>query len=161
MLVNCLSKLDMLKKLDSKVEGLDVSVSAFKPLFIFSDTQGKEYNCQTAQSFVTEFNKRFGEVLGGSTRTIGKRKFVIELLDKETIMEVEEYKKDVKVELENTTVEGETSIDIEYAKSLEEGATKKEAKDALADYAQKFDIVLQKNKSFDNMIADLEEETAA
>ena len=155
MLVNCLSKLDMLKKLELKVDGLDVSVSAFKPLFIFSDKQGIEYNCQTAQSFVQEFNKRFGETLGTGTRTIGKRKFVLDLLStdapaKEVVTPVE-TKVDIKPDM----------FDIEVAKNLEEGLSKKEAKDALADYAQKFDIVLAKNKSFDNMIADLEQEVAS
>lgn len=156
MLVNCLSKLEMLKKLDSKVVGLDVTASSFKPLFIFIDVEGNSYNCQTAQSFVQEFNKRFGETLGAATRSIGKRKFMLEFLsDEAPAKEVEavpvEDDKDVQSEM----------FDIQVAKNLEEGLSKKEAKDALADYAQKFDIVLTKNKSFDNMIADLEQEVAS
>lgn len=156
MLVNCLSKLEMLKKLDSKVVGLDVTASSFKPLFIFIDVEGNSYNCQTAQSFVQEFNKRFGETLGTCTRTIGKRKFMLEFLsDEATAKEVV----DVPVE-DNKDAQSEM-FDIQVAKNLEEGLSKKEAKDALADYAQKFDIVLTKNKSFDNMIADLEQEVAS
>lgn len=157
MLVNCLSKLDMLKKLDSKVVGLDVTASSFKPLFVFIDVEGNSYNCQTAQSFVQEFNKRFGETLGTHTRTIGKRKFVLDLLDSGTISQ-----EVIEPELVETPVGDQPEMfDIEVAKNLEEGLSKKEAKDALADYAQKFDIVLAKNKSFDNMIADLEQEVAS
>jgi len=154
MLVNCLSKLEMLKKLDSKVQGLDVTASSFKPLFIFIDVEGNSYNCQTAQSFVKEVNKRFGETLGTSTRTIGKRKFMLDFLSDDT-----PTKEVVDVPVEDNS--DSEVFNIQVAKDLEEGLSKKEAKDALADYAQKFNVVLTKNKSFDNMIADLEQEVAS
>ena len=160
MLVNCLSKLDMLKKLDSKVDGLDVTASSFKPLFIFIDTQGEVYNCQTAQSFTQEFNKRFGETLGSATRTIGKRKFVLDFLESGSPVEAKVDAPEEIIPVEKEEILDEM-FDINVAKNLEEGLSKKEAKDALADYAQKFEIVLQKNKSFDKMIADLEQEVAS
>lgn len=170
MLVNCFSKLDMLKKLESKVEGLDVTASSFQPFFSYIDSEGVLHNCQVAQTFVKEFNSQFGEILGKNTRTIGKRKFMLEFLETLSVKEspVEEDitiegsidSEGIELKDEKDTLSEENLVDMEFAKSLEEGVSKKEAKEALADYAQKFDIVLKKNKPFEDMLSDLKETSA-
>ena len=53
-----------------------------------------------------------------------------------------------------------TTIDLEYAESLKEGKSKKEAKDVLESYAKEFNIELAKNKKFEDMIEDLKDRSS-
>ena len=149
-------KMSMLKELGSRVDGLDINKSAFLPTFGFTETSGKHHLHPTATSFVEGFNRVFGEVLSSrGTQLAGGSARIITFLDKNS-SEEEESLEDT---LPDTPSEEDTdvSFDLPYAESLKLDKSKKEAKDALEAYGRTFNVELAKNKSFDNMLVDLQE----
>lgn len=154
------SKIAMLQDLEQRVEGLDLNASAFLPRFSFVTLEGKVHYCPTAMSFVESINESFGKLLDiQGTRTVsGRGKCILTFLDKDSTEESTKdiVKKEVVPETSSEDNE-EVKFDLEYANSLQEGKSKKEAKDALESYGRKFEVELNKQKSFENMLKDLQE----
>lgn len=154
------SKMSMLQDLEQRVEGLDLNTSAFLPRFSFATLEGKTFNCPNAMSFVKNVNKTFGDLLAlDGTRTVsGRGKCILTFLDKDSTEEItkDNVKKEIVPETSSKDNE-EVKLDLEYATSLQEGKSKKEAKDALESYGREFEVELNKQKSFENMLKDLQE----
>lgn len=164
------SKVTMLQDLVQRVEGLDLNASAFFPKFSFVTTKGDTFLCPNAMTFVQDFNKIFGEVLDiNGCRTVGggRGKCILTFLDKTskevtkviTPTEAEFIAEVVEEDVPETPSEEDTvpKFDLEYASSLQEGKSKKEAKGALEAYGRTLNIELNKQKSFANMIKELQE----
>lgn len=100
--------------------------------------------------------------LDEKTSTIkGNVSYLLYLKDNKGIKEIIVEPEVLVEEEDSITVEEPevqvTTIDLEYAESLKEGKSKKEAKDALESYAKEFNIELAKNKKFEDMITDLKD----
>jgi hypothetical protein len=179
------SKITMLQDLEKRVEGLDLNTSAFAPRFSFATLAGDFFNCPNAMTFVNDFNKAFGAILdinGCRTTGGGRGKCILTFLDKEvakaeaaptevTTEVVEEVVEETILALADEVVEEvvetilETAseedtapkLDLEYATSLQEGKSKTKAKLALEEYGRTLNVELNRQRTFDNMIIDLQE----
>lgn len=156
----------MLKDLDKRVEGLDVNKSAFIPFFGFVTEQGDTHLCPSTNSFVESFNKVFGDTIAlKGTQFVGSSAKIVSFLDKpEKVTMVDEVSPKTLSEVpdedkEDLVEDTPTKIDLAYAESLQEGKSKKDAKIALEEYARQFEVELNRQKSFDNMLKDLKEQS--
>lgn len=165
------NELYMLQFFGQFLPKLDVSVSARMPPFMFSyegKTQVKKGLEDTLQFFEERANLGvnvkasvqrgpfFIIFFNGEIPTPSVTKVVEEPIIKEEVKIFEDLNK------ENTLKEEEKVINLEEvmekAKSLYKEEDKKASKTELAAYAQEeFDITLNKGKTFEGMISDLEE----
>ena len=74
----------------------------------------------------------------------------------EDLFEEDTFQEDLIQEQEDNTSNG-LQFDLDYALSLQEGKSKKDAKDALELYGREFNVELAKNKKFEDMIEDLKD----
>lgn len=169
------SKKALIDALDLDTQGkIDVNQSMFLPLFGFVTKEGKQYHLPNAPAFVYQYNKCFGErVSVQHTRLAGSRSsFLVNFLNDDKSVEVlefvetsteevipEELSQEVVVEAPVETTES-VSFDKEHALTLKDKVSKKEAKEALEAYGRTLNVELNKSKTFENMLKDLEKALA-
>ena len=149
----------MLQEVAKRVEGLDVNKSAFLPQYSFVTDKGDSKLCQAPLFFVQEINKEFGELLDikGCKIAGAGGACIMSFLD---VKPVEEVKEETPVESSSEVIV-DVSFDLEYAESLEEGKSKKEAKNALERYGRTLNVELNKQKTFANMLKELQKEISS
>lgn len=174
------SKIDVIKVLAAKVEGLDTRGSAYVRGFGFATLDGSKHQCTTVNQFATSVNDVFGEVLsvphckasglfGGAIITFldnpspkvlsdeGTSETLSDALS-ESIEATETSDAPVSEDFAESILEAAAPSekpDLGYATSLQEGKSKTEAKEALEEYGRTFGIELSRSKTFANMLIDL------
>lgn len=155
------SRLALVKDLASRFEDIDASESMKMVALGFVTKDKVQHQCLNPLGFCNTINGLFGDVVcPKGTRTAGKGAYLITYTNeapkelKEMLDETVEAPVEAVVE-ETSTEEKALEFDFDYANTLREGVSKKEAKDALELYAREFGIELNKTKTFDNMLLEV------
>ena len=138
---------------------LDISTTCRLSRYSVSISGEIHFNSKLSDMLVT-LNKYLpsGKQLNTKTSTIkgsvGYLLYFKEVVN--TKVELEEVLAEKTQPKEDILTE-DLTFDLEYALSLQEGKSKKDAKDALEIYGRKFNVELAKNKKFEDMIEDLKD----
>ena len=157
-----------------QTDKFDLNKSLGMPYFCWADTDGNQYQFRILRDFLESINKICGTKYDLDKSVTRRNSFIVfadvnatpsaeTVAPKASVEAVEAPVDDGDIEqpVTDETLSEEQSdsvqrVDMDYAKALYDSSKKKASKDSLDKYAAEFNIQLDKRKTFEGMIEELE-----